>query len=245
MKVDTQQVDKITQFDFERGEILNLCKPEGWTSFDVVKKVRNLVKVKKVGHAGTLDPFATGVLLVCTGRATKKVTELVQLKKEYVATLELGKVTDTYDRTGAIVEESEIPEIQLSELQNLCNSLVGEIYQTPPMYSAVKVNGIRLYNLARKGKVIEREPRKVNIYDIKILNFEIPLITLKVICSKGTYIRALAHDIGARLSCGAYLISLTRTRVGPYKIEDAHTIPNFERLINSYSFEVDGNILGS
>lgn len=235
MNIDTQRLNKIAQFDFERGEILNLYKPEGWTSFDVVKKIRNIVKGKKVGHAGTLDPFATGVLLVCTGRATKKVSKLVQLEKEYIATLELGKVTDTYDRTGVIVKESDIHEIELNELQNLCNSLVGEIYQTPPMYSAVKVNGMRLYKLARKGEVIERKPRKVNIYDINILNIEIPLITLKVICSKGTYIRTLAHDIGAKLSCGAYLSSLTRTRIGPYKIENAYTIPIFAQLINSYS----------
>lgn len=224
---------KISQFDFTRGEILNINKPEGWSSFDVVKKIRKIINVKKVGHAGTLDPFAVGVLLICTGRATKKVSELMSLDKEYLATLELGKVTDTHDRTGVILKENIPRKIELMTLKQICNSFEGEIYQTPPMYSAVKINGKRLYKLARHGAVVERAPRKVYIYKIEILNFENQIITLKIICSKGTYIRVLAHEIGEKLECGACLKALTRTRIGPYKIENAYTISNFERLLST------------
>ena len=229
--LDAQKFKDVSTFDFESGEILNICKPEGWTSFDVVKAIRNVVRVKKVGHAGTLDPFAVGVLLICTGRATKRVSELVNFEKEYVATLELGKVTDTLDRTGVILEENAPPHIQINELETVCNSFIGEIYQTPPMYSAVKINGQRLYKLARQGKVVDREPRRIKIYEINILKFENAFITLKVICTKGTYIRTLAHDIGEKLTCGACLNNLTRTRIGPYKIENAYAIRDFVRLI--------------
>lgn len=232
MKVlDAQKINDVSTLDFERGEILNIYKPEGWTSFDVVKEIRNILRVKKVGHAGTLDPFAVGVLLICTGRATKKVSELVNFEKEYVATLELGKVTDTLDRTGAILEENAPSHIEINELETICNSFIGEIYQTPPMYSAVKINGQRLYKLARQGEVVDREPRRVKIHEINILKFENPFITLKVICTKGTYIRTLAYDIGEKSTYGACLNNLTRTRIGPYKIENAYSIPDFARLI--------------
>ncbi|MFQ5822755.1 MAG: tRNA pseudouridine(55) synthase TruB [bacterium] len=220
-------------YNFERGEILNVNKPEGWTSFDIVKKIRNIIKIKKVGHAGTLDPFAVGVLLICTGRATKKVAELMKLEKEYLAIIELGKVTDTYDRTGLVIKNTTPTKFKLCDLKRVCNSFVGEFYQTPPMYSAVKVNGQRLYNLARRGEVIERKPRKVKILNIEILNYQNPCITLKVVCSRGTYIRTLANDIGEILDCGACLKELTRTRIGSYKIENAYSIANFERLVKS------------
>ncbi|MFQ6112818.1 MAG: tRNA pseudouridine(55) synthase TruB [bacterium] len=225
--------NKFDKLNFEKGEILNINKPEGWTSFDVVKKIRNILRIKKVGHAGTLDPFAIGVLLICTGRATTKVAELMGLEKEYIATIELGKATDTYDRTGVIISETTPQKFELCELQRVCESFIGEIYQTPPMYSAVKIHGQRLYKMARRGKTVEREPRKVNINKIEIINYQHPLLTLKVVCSRGTYIRALADDIGRKLNCGGCLAALTRTRIGSYKIEDAYSIESFEHLVKN------------
>lgn len=213
--------------EFENGKVLNINKPEGWTSFDVVKKIRSTIRVKKVGHAGTLDPFATGVLLVCTGRATKQVEDLMQLEKEYVAELELGKTTDSFDRTGKILSETEVGQLAETEIQGVCAQFEGETLQTPPMYSALKINGQRLYELARKGITVERRPRKINIYRLDVLNMEIPSVTLRVVCSRGTYVRALAHDIGERLGCGAYLKALVRSRIGSYRLADAMTIEEF------------------
>ncbi|MCZ6818173.1 MAG: tRNA pseudouridine(55) synthase TruB [Calditrichaeota bacterium] len=213
--------------EFENGKVLNINKPEGWTSFDVVKKIRSTIRVKKVGHAGTLDPFATGVLLVCTGRATKQVEDLMQLDKEYVAELELGKTTDSFDRTGKILSETEVGQLTETEIQDVCAQFEGETLQTPPMYSALKINGQRLYELARKGITVERRPRKINIYRLDVLNMEIPSVTVRVVCSRGTYVRALAHDIGERLGCGAYLKALVRSRIGSYRLADAMTIEEF------------------
>lgn len=213
--------------EFENGKVLNINKPEGWTSFDVVKKIRSTIHVKKVGHAGTLDPFATGVLLVCTGRATKQVEDLMQLEKEYVAELELGKTTDSFDRTGKILSETEVGQLAETEIQGVCAQFEGETLQTPPMYSALKINGQRLYELARKGITVERRPRKINIYRLDVLNMEIPSVTVRVVCSRGTYVRALAHDIGERLGCGAYLKALVRSRIGSYRLADAMTIEEF------------------
>lgn len=215
--------------DFSNGAIININKPEGWTSFDVVKKIRNIIKVRKVGHAGTLDPFAEGVLLICTGGATKRVPELTGLEKEYVGDIELGKTTDTYDRTGTVVTEKRLPDLELAQIRRACNSFVGEIDQTPPMYSAIKMDGQRLYKLARKGITVERKPRRVRVSAIDLLDFKTPILSFKVTCSKGTYIRSLAHDLGEKLGCGAYLKKLVRTRVGPYKLEDANSISEFEQ----------------
>jgi tRNA pseudouridine55 synthase len=219
-------------FNFVDGEILNFNKPEEWSSFDVVKKIRSTIRVKKVGHAGTLDPFASGVLLVCTGAATKQVESLMGLEKEYIAELELGKTTDTYDRTGVVLSESDARLIDAAKLQNALKEFEGEILQTPPMYSAIKVQGRRLYALARRGETIERAPRKIRIHKLEILSFDNPNVKIRIACSKGTYIRALAHDLGARLGCGAHLQSLVRTRIGPHKLEDAWLIPDFVARIN-------------
>ncbi len=208
-------------FNFSAGEILNINKPEGWTSFDVVKKIRTAVRVKKVGHAGTLDPFASGVLLVCTGAATKQVQDLMNCDKEYVADIVLGKTTDTYDRTGVVLSEADSRDVEITQIQEAIKNFEGEIFQTPPMYSAIKVKGQRLYKLARRGEVIDRSPRKINIHRLELLNFENSKIMLRVVCSKGTYIRSLAQDLGQWLGCGAYLESLVRMRIGPYRIEEA------------------------
>ncbi|MCH8018539.1 tRNA pseudouridine(55) synthase TruB [candidate division KSB1 bacterium] len=218
-------------FDFELGEILNINKPVGWTSFDVVKKIRGQLNIKKVGHAGTLDPFATGVLLICTGRATKKVEDLMNLKKEYIARIEFGKTTDSYDLTGTILSERSADNLELENINQVIKQFHGEIYQTPPMYSAVKVNGERLYKLARRGEVVERKPRKIRIYQTDVINFRNPFLKLRIVCSRGTYIRALANDMGEILGCGGYLTSLTRTRVGDYKLEDSFEIKDLIREI--------------
>ena len=218
-------------FDFELGEILNINKPVGWTSFDVVKKIRGQLNIKKVGHAGTLDPFATGVLLICTGRATKKVEDLMNLKKEYIARIEFGKTTDSYDLTGTIVSERSADNLELENINQVIKQFHGEIYQTPPMYSAVKVNGERLYKLARRGEVVERKPRKIRIYQTDVIDFRNPFLKLRIVCSRGTYIRALANDMGEILGCGGYLTSLTRTRVGDYKLEDSFEIQDLIRDI--------------
>ncbi|MFQ5636644.1 MAG: tRNA pseudouridine(55) synthase TruB [bacterium] len=217
----------ISRLEFETGKILNINKPVDWTSFDVVKKIRSHIKVKKVGHAGSLDPFATGVLLICTGKATKRVESLMHLEKEYLACMELGKTTDTYDRTGVMLTEPGTKHITFSDIVTVCQFFTGEIFQTPPMYSALKKNGRRLYELARRGEVVERTPRKVHIYRIELLDFQNPFLNVKVICSRGTYIRSLAFDIGEKLGCGAYLKDLTRTRIGQYTIDDAWSVSDF------------------
>jgi len=218
-------------FDFELGEILNINKPVGWTSFDVVKKIRGQLNIKKVGHAGTLDPFATGVLLICTGRATKKVEDLMNLKKEYIARIEFGKTTDSYDLTGTILSERSADNLELENINQVIKQFHGEIYQTPPMYSAVKVNGERLYKLARRGEVVERKPRKIRIYQTDVIDFRNPFLKLRIVCSRGTYIRALANDMGEILGCGGYLTALTRTRIGDYKLEDSSEIKDLIREI--------------
>lgn len=218
-----------SSFDFERGEVLNINKPAGWTSFDVVKKVRCQLGIRKVGHAGTLDPFATGVLLICTGRATKRVEKLMNLDKEYIACIEFGKVTDTFDCTGTVLTKRDASHLTLEDVKSACEEFQGEIFQTPPMFSAVKVKGERLYNLARKGVVVPRKARKICVYDFEILNYENPFLRLKVVCSRGTYIRAIANDMGEMLGCGGFLKELTRTRIGNYCVEESLEISKLVR----------------
>lgn len=218
-------------FDFETGEILNINKPKDWTSFDVVKKIRKIIGVKKVGHSGSLDPFATGVLLVCTGRATKRTHELMELPKEYIGEILLGISTDTLDETGKIVEQRPVGSLSLEDVIRACEKFRGEIDQIPPMYSALKINGVRLYKLARKGQNIELNPRRVTIHSIEVLAYDLPKLKIKVACSKGTYIRALARDIGNDLGCGAHLKTLCRTKIGDYSISDAWSVRDFHDSI--------------
>lgn len=217
--------------NIEDGVLLNFYKPAGWTSFDVVKKVRNISRIKKVGHAGTLDPFATGVLLVALGRATKQISTIMELDKEYVGEVELGVRTDTLDVTGKIIEELPTKHVSATEITNISRQFVGEIEQIPPKYSAIQINGVRAYQLARKGKKVELKPRKIKIFSFEILSFENPLIKIKVACSKGTYIRAIARDIGKILGTGAYLKSLVRTRIGSYRVEDAISMQDFVEMM--------------
>lgn len=213
--------------------MLNIFKPIGLTSFDVIKKVRKISGIKKVGHAGTLDPFASGVLLVFLDEETKKVSDFMELKKEYEGVMEFGIMTDTYDSYGKIVERRPVEEYSADFLKNELSSFVGEIEQIPPMYSAVKYFGIPLYKIARRGKEVERRPKKIAIHSLKMLYYSSPFLSIRVSCSKGTYIRSLVFDIGKKLGCGANLKSLTRTRVGDYSIEDSLFLNDLWRYFNN------------
>ncbi|WP_017414492.1 tRNA pseudouridine(55) synthase TruB [Clostridium tunisiense] len=203
--------------------IINVYKPTGITSFDVVRKIKKIARQKKVGHCGTLDPEASGVLPVCLGRATKAIEFIMDDFKIYEAELKLGVVTDTYDREGKIIEEKNV-NLQSEEVIAAINSFVGEIEQIPPMYSALKHNGQKLYELARQGIEIEREPRKITIYSIDIVEIKIPIVKILVKCSKGTYIRSLCYDIGSALGCGAMMWSLERHGTGSFVKEDSINI---------------------
>jgi len=221
----------IRRADLTNGKIVAIDKPEGWTSFDVVNKLRRLTKVKKVGHAGTLDPFATGVLLVCFAGATKQVNKLMELEKEYQGAFELGAETDSHDVTGKIVAQRPVPDLSREQIESAAQRHLGAIMQTPPMFSALKREGKRLYELARKGEQIDLEPRPVKIYAFDILEVKLPQIYFRLTCSRGTYVRALARDLGKDLGCGAFLKTLRRTRIGQYAVDSALSIQQFaERL---------------
>lgn len=213
--------------------IINVYKEAGFTSHDVVAKLRGILKQKKIGHTGTLDPAAIGVLPVCVGKATKVCELLTEKDKTYQAVCRLGMVTDTQDATGKVLEEHSIAEITEQNLREVVASFQGEIEQIPPMYSAIKVDGKKLYELAREGKTIERKPRKVNIMKIHIVQIDLEEQTfvMEITCSKGTYIRTLCHDIGQKLGVGAIMQSLVRTRVAGFHIKDALTLAQIEDLV--------------
>lgn len=209
--------------------ILNVYKEAGFTSHDVVAKLRGICRQKKIGHTGTLDPEAVGVLPVCLGSGTKLCDMLTDKSKEYEAVLLLGQVTDTQDVTGTVLEEHEVT-VDEEQAVEAIRSFVGAYEQIPPMYSALKVNGKRLYELARAGKEVERKGRPVEIHSIEILSVSLPEITFRVACSKGTYIRTLCHDIGQKLGCGGTMKSLKRTRVGIFTIDGALKLSQLEEL---------------
>jgi tRNA pseudouridine55 synthase len=208
--------------------ILNLNKPIGWTSFDVVKKIRGIVKEKKVGHGGTLDPFAEGVLILGTSKDTKNLTAITQMDKEYETVIKIGETTGTLDTESEVTLRKNIPILNRTLIKDILESFLGKTLQTPPMFSAKKVNGKRLYTLARKNIVIERDPVEINIEKISLLSFTKDSISISVTCSKGTYIRVLGKDIAERLNTVGYLTSLTRTRVGSYLIKDSLSIEQLE-----------------
>jgi tRNA pseudouridine55 synthase len=208
--------------------IYSIYKPVGWTSFDVVKKIKSITKEKKVGHAGTLDPFAEGVLIIGTGKDTKKLSDISSSTKSYRAILKLGESTETLDNEGPITNTMSIPAFNKDKLEKVLISFKGDYIQTPPMYSAKRVNGVRLYKLARQNIEVPREPIHVNISGItlnKILDKE---IDFSVTCSKGTYIRVLGQDIAIKLGTIGYLTKLLRITVGPYEVNDSTSIKNFE-----------------
>lgn len=211
--------------------ILNLLKAPGWTSYDVVRKITYITRIKKVGHAGTLDPFASGVLLITLGRATKKIISLQELDKEYICEIQLGMVTDTLDVTGAIIQTFPTDRLDAYQIEKTVQQFVGEIEQVPPQFSAIKIKGKRAYQFAREGQKIELSPRKVHIYGIDILAMQLPSIKLRIRCAKGTYIRSLARDLGEKLHCGGFVKSLVRTRIGPYRIEDSLSIDRLVQLL--------------
>ena len=214
-------------YDFLGGEVLLFDKDLEWTSFDLVQKVRNTlcrqmgIKKLKVGHAGTLDPLATGLLILCTGKATKKIESIQQKEKEYLATLKIGATTPSFDRETEEDSTSGYSHVTEDLLIKTIKKFEGETEQVPPLFSAVKVKGRRAFDYARSGESLELQPKQIVISTIKMESFELPHVTLRIVCSKGTYIRALARDIGKELECGAYLTDLRRTRIGEYKVEDA------------------------
>lgn len=216
---------------FEEGKVLLINKPLQWTSFDAVRKIRNLIRIKKVGHAGTLDPLATGLLIICTGRFTKKINEYMAQEKEYTGTFTLGATTPTYDLESAPENFKSTDHIDEELLKIKTEQFIGEIMQVPPAHSAIKVDGKRVYELARQGKEVKLEPRKITIKEFEITKVEMPVVHFKVVCSTGTYIRSLANDFGAALGCGAYLSSLCRTRIGSFLLDDAMSIEGFEASI--------------
>lgn len=220
-------VPVISKADLAAGMIWNINKPAGWTSFDVVNKLRYATRIKKVGHAGTLDPFATGVLLICFASATKQVEQLMALDKEYEGVLELGAETDTHDVAGKIVATRPVPEFSRQQLEEVMARYRGSLMQQPPAFSALKQGGQRLYKLARAGKSLVLEPRPVTVHFLDIIAVQLPEVTIRLACSRGTYVRSLARDIGNDLGCGAYLKTLRRTRIGPYTLAQSLTVEDF------------------
>jgi tRNA pseudouridine55 synthase len=216
---------------FEHGQVLLIDKPLRWTSFDVVRKVRNLVKTKKVGHAGTLDPLATGLLIVCTGKFTKRINEYMSQEKEYTGTFTLGGITPTYDLESEPQDFKPYEHLTAEDIQNATKQFIGDIQQLPPAHSAIKVDGKRLYELARQGKEVKLEPRSVRISEFEITNVQLPVVSFRVVCSTGTYIRSLANDMGVALRCGGYLSSLCRTRIGAFTVEKAMNMEQAESWI--------------
>jgi tRNA pseudouridine55 synthase len=207
---------------------INVNKSQDWTSFDVVARIRKLSGAKRVGHAGTLDPLATGVLPICIGQATRVVQFLIDAPKGYLAQINLGSATDTFDRMGKVVFCGDATRITLSNLEHALMQFKGEIEQIPPSYSALKYRGKRLYDYARSGTMVRAKPRSVIVTNIELVDHELPSITVKIDCSKGTYIRSLADDLGHVLGCGAHLTGLIRLYSGPYRLEDSVTIPEME-----------------
>ena len=208
--------------------IYNIYKPVEWTSFDVVKKVRIITKEKKVGHAGTLDPFAEGILIVGTGKDTKVLSSISNNPKTYKAKLILGSTTDTMDNKGKIIESKIVPRLEMAKVNSVINSFLGDYKHYPPMYSAKKVNGVRLYKLARENKIVKRNPILSNILNIKLNDFKESEVSFSVSCSKGTYIRVLGRDIAKKLGTVGYLDQLIRTKVGTYNLSSAIKIKDFE-----------------
>ncbi len=227
------------KMDFQEGKILYFNKPLHWTSFDLVNKIRGLIKhvsgVKKIkiGHAGTLDPLATGVLIICTGKATKKIESFQYQTKEYIATLKLGETTPSFDLETEVDARYEINHISEKTVAEALQQFIGEIQQIPPVCSAVKIDGKRAYEYAREGKEVEIKPKALVIDEIELLEYTLPVIKIRVVCSKGTYIRALARDIGKALNSGAHLTGLERIRIGDITLEDCSSIEDFKKkLVN-------------
>jgi len=213
--------------------VIPIWKPVDWTSFDVVKKIRGQIKPAKVGHAGTLDPFAEGVLMLCAGKYTKKVESFMDKEKEYIAKIQFGIETDTLDPTGKIIKTAKIPLLTENIIKKVLNHFIGEIKQEPPMYSALKVDGQPLYKYARKGIEIERKKRIINIYDISLINCTLNSISIKITCGRGTYIRSLAKDIAVKLNTVGHLLTLARTRIGEFDEKTCIKVTDFPKWLSA------------
>lgn len=221
-----------TRESFLEGQVLLINKPIEWTSFDVVQKLRNIIKIKKIGHAGTLDPLATGLLIVCTGKFTKRINEYMAQEKEYTGTFTLGATTPTYDLESEPENFKSIDHLAPEQIQAATVPFTGTIQQIPPAHSAIKIGGKRVYELARAGKEVKLDPRTVTIHSFEITNIEFPVVHFRVVCSTGTYIRSLANDFGEALGCGAYMSSLCRTRIGDFLLNDAQTIDDIREGVS-------------
>ena len=220
-------IDPAIQLPYIEGKVLLIDKPLHWTSFDVVRKLRSTIQIKKIGHAGTLDPLATGLLIVCTGKFTKKINGYMAQQKEYTGHITVGAVTPTFDLESEPQQQKDFSLLTNEQINAATAQFIGETEQLPPIYSAIKKDGVAMYELARRGEEVELKKRKINIYSFEITSIDLPVIGFKITCSTGTYIRSLANDFGQALGVGAYLSSLRRTRIGEYKVEDAISIETF------------------
>ncbi|CAN5638424.1 tRNA pseudouridine(55) synthase TruB [soil metagenome] len=218
----------MTQQELLDGQVLLIDKPLEWTSFQVIAKLRWIFKIRKIGHAGTLDPLATGLLIVCTGKFTKKINEYMGMEKEYTGTITLGATTPTYDLESEPIDFKPVEQFTTQQIMEATKPFTGPIQQIPPAHSAIQINGQRAYDLARQGKEVKLEPRSVTIQKFEFTGIELPKVYFKVVCSTGTYIRSLANDFGAALGAGGYLSSLRRTRIGIFNVADAKTPAEIE-----------------
>jgi tRNA pseudouridine55 synthase len=232
-RIITNQVLNLTDADFSEGEIILIDKPSGPTSFQIVSKIRKITGVKKVGHSGTLDPKASGLMIVCTGKKTKEMERFINLNKTYTGIIRLGLTSPSMDTETECTELFLTKDLDEKKIFEVRDSFLGEVEQTPPMYSAVKVNGKKLYNLARKGKSIERQPRKVFLEKFEIEKIDLPEIYFTITCSKGTFIRVIADDFGKKLNSGGILAELRRTEIGEFRVDEAIRIDQFNSQIFS------------
>jgi tRNA pseudouridine55 synthase len=207
------------EHESQHDRILLIDKPYTWTSFDVVNKLRYILKMKKIGHAGTLDPLATGLLIICTGKMTKRIEEFMGMEKEYTGAMVLGQTTPSHDLETELSEKTDVSHVSEELIYQAARQLTGKILQVPPVHSAIKIGGKRAYAFARKGKDLELKPREVEVIEFEITAVNLPEITFRIVCSKGTYIRSLVRDMGNALGVGAYLSQLCRTRIGPFTLE--------------------------
>ena len=221
------EVSPETRAIYEAGKVILIDKPLHWTSFDVVRKIRGVLRIKKVGHAGTLDPLASGLLIICTGSFTKKINEYMAREKVYIGEFTLGAVTPTYDLESSPEQMKDFSGVTEEQLYKIAQTFLGETEQRPPVYSAIKKEGSPLYELARRGQEVIPEPRKIQISAFNITTIDLPRVGFSITCSTGTYIRSAAHDFGQKLGCGAYLSALRRTRIGEFKVDDALTVDAF------------------
>jgi len=222
---------------YNEGQTLLIDKDLEWTSFDVVKKIKFLIKCKKVGHAGTLDPLATGLLVLCTGKNTKKINDIQNQNKEYTGEFTLGKTTPSHDLETEFIESNDLDGVTEEKINDLRKNFIGEQFQRPPRFSAVKVKGKRAYQFARKNETIEIKEKKINIHEFKISEINLPNISFMISCTKGTYIRSIARDFGKALGCGAVLTKLRRTKIGEFDVKHAFKIDDFVNKINKEKIE--------